>query len=258
LNKNTLQKLGITFISKEKKLAFRKYEEFIFNFLLETLIELDFFPLPKYIETNYSISPKFSKKRGIRTSRIPIENLRDWLSPSIVLEHRSVGSLLSIYYDGYPLIRTKLRPDISIVSGEIRTEVRSLSKIKTIVDVFRKLRSKDQFERVQSFSPIVDDFGPEPIGEGVISPLLIVDPTLRKSGRILKKQIESYFKTFRPKSIIIFSESTLSFLQTIQPDSLFIFDDFDNEKGDFKDKSHAFKFLLRRLLKPLLNNQKSD
>lgn len=248
--------MGITFISKEKKLAFRKYEELIFDFFLETLIKLNFFPLSKYVGVNHTISPKFSKKRGIRTSRIPIEKLRNWLSPSIVLEHKSIGSLLSIYYDGYPLIRTKLRPDISVISGEVCPEVRSLSKIKTIVDVFWKLRSEDQFERIQSFSPIVDDFGPEPIGERIILPLLIVDPTLRKGEKILKEQIESYFKTFRPKSIVIFCKSALPFLETFQTDSLFIFDDFDKERDDFKDKSRVFISLLKRLLEPLINDRK--
>lgn len=255
VGENILQKLGITFISKERKLTFRNYEEFIVNFLLETLSTIGFFPLNKYIGVNYVISPKFTKRRGVRISRIPIENLRVWLSPSLILKHNFTGSLLSMYYDGYPLVRTKLRPDITIISGEILTKIQPISKIETIINVFWRSKFEDRFEKIGSFSSIVNDFGPEPVEEiRTIKPLLIIDPTIRKRKETLEKQIEKYFRVFQPKSIIVFSKNKLSSLEEIQIDSLFIFDEFDEAKKDFMDKKHLFLSLLKSLLKSLLNS----
>ena len=248
-----LSSYGISFSSRERRSKFRKYEEFVFNCIFQDLTKLDFKPLPKYIDSNHVIAPKFSMTRGIRISRIPILQLANWLSPSIVLRHRT-DLTLSIYYDGYPPLRSRLRPDISIVLGQIYVKIKRLSPFRETVNMYWRLELVDDFEKIQAYIPIVNDFGPEPLGKGkVINPRMIVDPTLGKPERRLKEQIKNYLKIFRPTAILILSNLNLPFAHVIESEfareKVCIIDDFDTEKKNFQTKNRQVESFIQRNLK---------
>jgi len=243
---------GISFESRERKPKFREYEEFIFNCFFQKLIEIGFEPLPEYVNSNHKIAPKFSKRRGMRTYRISIADLQKWLSPSLVLKHVESEKMLSIYYDGYPLIRGRLRPDISVISGQIFTKVERFGVFEQVVCVCWRSKSTDDFENIQKCIPIIDDFGPETLCEvKPVFPRVVLDPTLKKSENRLKEQIESYLRIYRPYIIVIFSKSVLSFARDLSAffrENIQIIDEFAAENKAFGIKDHMLKNLLLRAI----------
>jgi len=247
-NSYSLATYQICFESREGKLGFRYYEEFIFNWFFQKLIEIGFEPLPEYVNSNYKIVPKFSKRRGLRTYRISITDLEKWISPSLVLKHTETDDILSIYYDGYPLIRERLRPDISLILGQILPKVEGFGYFEQAVSIYRRLKSTDELEVIQKYIPIFDDFGPETLCEGKpLFPRIILDPTLEKTEKRLSEQINSYLKIYRPYSIIIFSKSALSYAHSLSVsfgEKVQIIDEFTLESETFQTKDNMLRALL--------------
>lgn len=159
----------------------------------------------------YAQSPHSDPSEGAdRKTAWDPEQLARLILPQVVMANGS--KQVSIFYQGYPYIPTRERPDIIFAVGEFSTEVVPAFG-GCEISLRHRVSTSRSWEECQRFLPIISSLGIRQTAsfrQQPVHPLIIVETTTSKSMSVLTNQLDRYQEAFRPDHFVFVHRKALS------------------------------------------------
>jgi len=123
------------------------------------------------------------------------------------------NELLSIFYQGFPFIGSRLRPDITLMHGKVSTKIRQ-GVGHQLVEVYLQRSLEKEPKIVEVFTNILTPNGPLPAAYALarptqVNPELIIEITTGKSIDSTRMQMKHYSLAFHPRSTVLATQDIL-------------------------------------------------
>jgi hypothetical protein len=158
-------------------------------------------------------APYFAPTTGGQDRRIgSAEDIAKRFDPSAFLVRGNEP--ISLFYQGYPFVNSRLRPDITLIRGKVSTiKSRGIGHSLITVSIQRSLNEEPTIAEV--YTNMLTHTGPLPAAYALPQPIRVLPEILEEvtTGKpigVVRTQMKDYRSTFSPKNTILITQDLIS------------------------------------------------